>query len=55
MTISDVESFFTDIPLEETINISCHFLFANEAKTNNFSRNDFEKQLRIALQKNLFF
>ena len=54
MTNSDVESFFFDIPLEETINISCHSLFANEDKINDFSKNSFEKQLRMALQNDLF-
>ena len=47
-------SLFTNIPLEETINISCDTLFANEAKMNNFNRNDFKKLLRMALQKQLF-
>ena len=47
MTSLDVESVFTNIPLEETINISCDSLFANEAKISNFSRNGFEK---LALQ-----
>ena len=46
----DVESLFTNIPLEETINISSDTLFANEAKMNNFNRNDFKKLLRMALQ-----
>ena len=54
MTSLDLESLSTNIPLEETINISWDFLFTNEAKTNNFSRNDFEKLLRIALKSNFF-
>ena len=45
-----MESLFTNIPLEETINISSDTLFANEAKMNNFNRNDFKKLLRMALQ-----
>ena len=49
-----MESLFTKIPLEETINISCDTIFANDAKINNFSRNDFEKLLRMALQNNFF-
>ena len=40
--------------MEETINISCDSLFGSEAKINNFSRNDFEKLLRMALQNNFF-
>ena len=54
MASLDVESFFTNIPLEETINISCDSLFSNEAKINNFNRNDFEKLFRMALQNNFF-
>ena len=54
MASFDVESLFTNIPLEETINISCDSLFGNEAEINNFSRNDFDKLLRIALQNNFF-
>ena len=54
MASLDVESFFTNIRLEETINISCDSLFAIEAKINNFSRNNFEKIFRIALQNNFF-
>ena len=54
MVSLDVESFFPNIPLEETINISCDSLFSNEAKINNFSRNNFQKIFRIGLQKNFF-
>ena len=50
----DVKSLFTNIPLEETINISCDSLFGSKAKINNFSRNAFEKLLRMALQNNFF-
>ena len=49
-----VESLFTNIPLEETINISCDSLFGNEAKINNFSTDNFKKLLRMALQNNFF-
>ena len=54
MASLDVECLFTNIPLEETRNISCDSLFGNEAKINNFSRNDFENLLRMALQNNFF-
>ena len=54
MASLDVESLFTNIPLEETINISCDSLFSNEAKINNFNRNDFERVFRMALQNNFF-
>ena len=54
MASLDVESLYNNIPLEKTINISCNSLFPNEAKQNNFSRSDFEKLLRMALQNNFF-
>ena len=54
MTSSNVESLFTNIPLEETINISCDYFFANKDKINNFSRDDIEKLLKMALQSNFF-
>ena len=54
MASLDGEFLFTNILLEETINISCDTLFANEAKINNFSRNNSEKLLRMALQNNFF-
>ena len=47
-------SLFTNAPLEETIIISCDSLFGNEAKINNYNRNDFGKLLRMALQNNFF-
>ena len=40
MASLDVESLFTNVPLEETINNSCGSLFGNEDKIKNFSRND---------------
>ena len=52
MASLDVESLFTSIPLEETINDSSDPFFGNEVKINHFNRNDFEKLLRMALQNN---
>ena len=52
MTSLYVQSLFTNILTEETINICSDSIFGNEAKINNFSRNDFEKLLRMALQNN---
>ena len=54
MASLDLEYLFTNIPLEETINISCDSLFSNEGKINNFNRDDFEKLFRMALQNNFF-
>ena len=50
MASLDVESLFTNISLEETIKISCDSLSDNEAEIKNFSRNDFEKLLRMAIK-----
>ena len=54
MASLDLESLFINIPLEEAVNISCDSLFGNEAKIKNFSRNDFEKLLGMALKCNFF-
>ena len=45
----DVESLFTNIPLEETISVCCDSLFSNDAKINNINRIDFDKHLKAAL------
>ena len=54
MASLDVESLFTNIPLEETISVCCDSLFSNNAKVNNIIRIDFEKLLRAALLNNFF-
>ena len=54
MVSMDVESLFTDIPLEETISVCCDSFFINDAKVNNINRIDFKKLLRAALQNNFF-
>ena len=53
MASLDVKSFFNNMPLEETIIFFCDSLFGNKVKINNFSRNDFEKLLRMTLQKQI--
>ena len=50
----DVESLFTNIPLEETISVCCDSLFSNNDEVNNINRIDFEKLLSAALQNNFF-
>ena len=52
MASLDVESLFTNIPLEETISVCCDSLFSYDAKLNNINRIDFEKRLRAALENN---
>ena len=54
MVSMDVESLFTNIPLEETRNVCCDSLFRNDAKVNNIKRIDFKKLLRAALQNKFF-
>ena len=54
MASLDVESLFTNIPLEETTSVCCDSLFSNNAKVNNINMIDFEKLLRTALQNNFF-
>ena len=44
----------SNIPLEETLNVSSDSLFSNDAKVNNINRTDFEQLLRAALQNNFF-
>ena len=50
----DVESLFTNMPLEETITVCCESLFSNDTKVNNINKIDFEKLLRAALQNKFF-
>ena len=54
MASLDVQSLFTNIPLEDTISVCCDSLFSNDAKVNNINRIDLEKLLRAALQNNFF-
>ena len=54
MTILDVESLFTNIPLEETIKICCDSLYKNQELLCSISKNPFEKLLRAVLSNNYF-
>ena len=54
MTSLDVESLFTNIPLEEIIKICCESLNKNQELLCNISKNQFEKLLRAALSNNYF-
>ena len=47
MTVSDVESFFTNIPLNETINNCVEDLLANNSYHVKFSQNDLYLYLRL--------
>ena len=50
----NVESLFTNIPLEETIKICCDYLHKNQQLLCNISKNQFEKLLIAALSNNYF-
>ena len=54
MSSLDVESLFTNIPLEKTASMYCGSLCISDAKVNNINRIDFKKLLRAALRNNLF-
>ena len=54
MASLDVESLFTNIPLEETIKICCDSLYKNQELLCNISKNQFQKLLRGALSNNYF-
>ena len=50
----DVESPFTNIPMEEIIKICCNSLPKNQELFCNISKNQFQKLLRAALSNNYF-
>ena len=50
----DVESLFTNLPLDETINIACNNVFRGSAIVNSLDANDFRNLLNIAT-KDAFF
>ena len=53
MTCLDVESLFTNIPLEETISLCYDSLFSSGTKVDNINRIDFERLFRAALQNKI--
>ena len=54
MASLDVEFLFTNIPLEETIKISCDSLYESQEFLCNISKIMFEKLLRAALSNSYF-
>ena len=54
MASLDIESLFTNIPLEETIKICCDSLYKNRELLFNISKNQFEKLLRAAFSNSYF-
>ena len=53
MACLDVEAFFTNIPLEEIMNVCCDSLFSNYARVNDINKIDF-KNLKQQLYKTTF-
>ena len=54
VTSLDVEFPFTNIPLEEAINVCCDSLFRNDVKVYSINRIDVEKLLRAVLKNDFF-
>ena len=54
MTSFDIESLFTNIPLEETINICVNKLFENNTKVNNLTKESFRSLLELATLDSFF-
>ena len=54
MTSFDIESLFTNIPLEETINICVDRLFENNTKVNNLTKESFRSLLELATLDSFF-
>ena len=54
MTSFDVDSLFTNIPLDETIDICIRKLFGRKGKFNGFSKSEFRQLLQYAVKDSLF-
>ena len=50
----DVDSFFTNIPLEETINICTNLLYNNEDVIEGINKSEFKNLLSLANQESYF-
>ena len=55
MASLDVESLFTNIPLDETIDIVTKKVFQKKRKVNGISRRDFKRLLEISTKGTVFF
>ena len=50
----DVDSLFTNIPLEETIDICTNMLFENMERVEGLSKIEFKELLSLATKKSCF-
>ena len=55
MASLDVESLFTNIPMEEAIKICCDSLYKNQELLSNINKNQFENLLNSCTLQQLFF
>ena len=55
MASLDVESLFTNIPLDETINIVTTKVFGKKRKVNGISRGDFKRLLELSTKGTVFY
>ena len=55
MSSFDIESLFTNVPLDETIDIIGNSLFENSDKFNNFDKAQFTKLLNFAVKDSPFY
>ncbi|MEL6988315.1 MAG: hypothetical protein AAGK97_10845 [Bacteroidota bacterium] len=54
MASFDVTSLFTNVPIEETINIAVNSLYENDDEIRNLKREDFRKLLKLCVEDNHF-
>ena len=54
MSSLDVDSLFTNIPLEETIDICVETLFCDKDLVNNINKETFREFLKLALLETCF-
>ena len=54
MTSFDIEFLFTNIPLEETVNIIVDKLFKNNTEVNNLTKGSFQSLLELATLDSFF-
>ena len=50
----DIDSLFTNIPLEETIDIYTNLLYNNEVLTEGINKSAFKNLLSLAIQESYF-
>ena len=55
MASLDVDSLFTNIPLQETINIVTEKVYANKRKVNGITKRDFKKLLQLSTGGTVFY